>query len=264
MSQQGLEACRSLAQQYADVVAALRPEHWESPSRCAGWRVQDLVAHTGSNFRVLVEPPEPPAEPIPGLTAERAQDMLVDERRDWSSSQVCQEFDDYRGPALGVLTAMQAEPLATTPLTIHELGTYPMAALADAFAFDLYCHLRVDLLAPSGPVCLTVPAATDALVATAIGWMLTGLPQMCPVVNGQLEQPLGLRLTGTGASEWTLHQGRDGMQVEPGVAGAATVVTSAAHDFVLWGTGRTDWRQCVTVSGDDAFAARVLDAVDVV
>lgn len=264
MSQQGLDASRSLAQQYADVVAALRPEHWAAPSRCAGWRVQDLVAHTGSNFRVLVEPPEPPAEPVPGLTAERAQDMLVDERRDWSPAQVRQEFDDYRGPALDVLGAMQAEPLATTPLTIHELGAYPMAALADAFAFDLYCHLRVDLLAPSGPVDLAVPAATDAQVAPAIGWMLTGLPQMCPAVNGQLERPVGLRLTGTGAGEWTLHRGDDGMQVEPGTAGAAAVVTSSAHDFVLWGTGRTDWRQCVTVSGDEALAARVLDAVDVV
>ena len=264
MSQQGLEASRLLAEQYADVVAALRPEQWEAPSRCAGWRVQDLVAHTGSNFRVLVEPPEPPAEPVPGLTAERAQDMLVDERRGWSPEQVRKEFDDYRGPALDVLGAMQAEPLATTPLTLHELGTYPMAALADAFAFDLYCHLRVDLLAPSGPVDVPVPEATDAHLAPGIGWMLTGLPQMCPAVNDQLERPVALRLTGAGGGEWTLSRGDAGLEVRPGSAGAAATVTSAAHDFVLWGTGRTDWRQCVAVDGDEGLAARVLDKVDIV
>ena len=264
MSQQGLVASRSLAEQYAGVVAALRPEHWAAPSRCAGWSVQDLVAHTGSNFRVLVEPPEAPAEPVPGMTAERAMDLLVDARRGWSAEQVRQEFEDYRAPALDVLEALQDEPLATSPMTIHELGTYPMAALADAFAFDLYCHLRVDLLAPSGPVELPVPPATDDQLGPAVGWMLTGLPQMCPAVGDLLERPVALRLTGPGAGEWTLHRGDTGLEVRPGASGAAAVVTSTAHDLVLWGTRRTDWRQCVAVEGDEALAARVLDAVDVV
>lgn len=264
MSQQGLEASRLLAQQYADVVAALGPQEWARPSRCAGWRVQDLVAHTGSNFKALVEPPEPPAEPVPGLTAERAMDMLVDERRGWTPEQVRREFEDYRGPALDVLGAMQSEPLATQSLTIHELGTYPMADLADAFAFDLYCHLRVDLLAPTGPVAAQVPPATDDVAAPAIGWMLTGLPQMCPAVNAQVVRPVGLVLTGAGGGEWTLRQGADLLEVHPGATGAAAVVTSSAHDFVLWGTGRAAWRDCVTLEGDEALAAQVLDAVDVV
>lgn len=264
MSQQGLEASRLLAQQYADVVAALRPEDWAAPSRCAGWRVQDLVAHTSSNFKALVEPPEPPDEPVPGLTAERAMDMLVDERRAWTPEQVREEFEGYRAPALDVLAAMQADALAAQPLTIHELGTYPMADLADAFAFDLYCHLRVDLLAPTGPVKAAVPPADDAVAAPGIGWMLTGLPQMCRGVNAQTAQPVGLVLTGAGGGEWTLRQGADLLEVVAGNDGAAAIVTSSAHDFVLWGTGRARWREHVTVEGDEALAAQVLDAVDVV
>ncbi len=264
MSQQGLEASRLLTQQYADVVAALRPRNWAAPSRCAGWRVQDLVAHTGSNFKALVDPPQPPAAPVPGLTAERAMDMLVDDRRDWTPEQVRQEFEDYRAPALDVLAAMQSEPLAAQPLTIHELGTYPTADLADAFAFDLYCHLRVDLLAPTGPVEAQVPPATEAVAIPAIGWMLTGLPQMCQRVNAQAAQPVGLVLTGPGGGEWTLRQGPDLLEVVLGADGAAALVRSSAHDFVLWGTGRTRWRDWVTLEGDEALAAQVLDAVDVV
>lgn len=264
MSQQGVNASRVLAQQYAEVVAALGRDDWSAPSRCAGWRVQDLVAHTASNFKVLVEPPHPPPQPFPGLTAERAQDMLVDERREWSSRQVREEFEAFRGPALDVLTAMQAEPLASQTLTIHELGTYPMADLADAFAFDLYCHLRVDLLAPTGPVDHPLPPATDELMTPAIGWMLTGLPQMCPSVTAHLTQPVGLRLTGAGGGEWSLRRDGKRFVVEPGLSGTAAVATSTAHDFILWGTHRSDWRDSATLEGDAALAELVLDAVDVV
>jgi uncharacterized protein (TIGR03083 family) len=252
-----------LSQEYVDVVAGLRDEDWERPSRCAGWRVQDLVAHTSSNFRVLVEPP-PPSEPVPGMTAERAQDLLVEARRGWTPQQVREELEAFRAPAMDVLAAVQEEPAASADLTLHDLGTYPTAALADAFAFDLYCHLRIDLLAPEGPVEHAVPAATDDVLRPGIGWMLTGLPQMCPAVNDVLDQPLGLRLTGPGGGEWTLRRGSGRATVVDGLADAPAVATSAAHDFVLWGTGRADWRRSVQLSGDVEHGARVLDAVDIV
>jgi hypothetical protein len=52
--------------------------------------------------------------------------------------------------------------------------------------------------------------------------------------------------------------------VVEGIAGAPAVATSTAHDFVLWGTGRADWRRYVELSGDRDHGARVLDAVDIV
>ena len=263
MSLQGVAASRALSQEYVDVVASLGEDDWERPSRCAGWRVQDLVAHTSSNFRVLVEPP-PASEPVPGMTAERAQEQLVEARRGWTSQQVREELEAYRGPAMDVLAAVQEEPVASADLTLHELGTYPTAALADAFAFDLYCHLRVDLLAPEGPVDHALPAATDELLRPGIGWMLTGLPQMCPALHDVLERPFGFRLTGPGGGEWTVQRGDGRAAVVDGIAGAPAVATSTAHDFVLWGTGRADWRRYVELSGDSDHGARVLDAVDIV
>src|SRR5918911_2459966 len=132
MSRDGLRAVEVLAARYAEVVKSLRPEEWTLPSRCPGWSVQDLVAHTGSNFHIVVEPEVSPKDP-PRL-AEDLQDLLVVQRRGWTAEQVAEEFDRYREPAVAALRAVQEEPLASSPLTMSELGTYPMHTLADAFA----------------------------------------------------------------------------------------------------------------------------------
>ncbi len=72
MSTAGLVASKKLAERYSDVVRSLTADEWEAPSRCAGWSVKDLVAHTGSNFKVMVDPPaEDPGAPAPATTDER-------------------------------------------------------------------------------------------------------------------------------------------------------------------------------------------------
>ncbi|MFF5110453.1 maleylpyruvate isomerase family mycothiol-dependent enzyme [Streptosporangium sp. NPDC000509] len=35
----------------ADLLAALRPEQWDAPTLCDGWRVREVVAHTTMPFR---------------------------------------------------------------------------------------------------------------------------------------------------------------------------------------------------------------------
>jgi len=35
----------------ADLLAALRPDQWDAPTLCAGWRVREVVAHTTMPFR---------------------------------------------------------------------------------------------------------------------------------------------------------------------------------------------------------------------
>jgi uncharacterized protein (TIGR03083 family) len=262
-----VRAVDALAGEYSDIIAGLSAAEWTAPSRCAGWRVQDLVAHTGSNFKVLVEPPaaaDPSAVPTPALTAEQLQEALVDVRRGWDADAVRQEFEKYREGAIAVLRALQDPAVADAPLTLSDLGTYPSHLLADAFAFDLFCHLRVDLLAPTGPVRRPAGPVTDDLLGPGIGWMLAGLPQMCPPVAAVLDRPLGLRLTGPGGGEWTVAPGRPEPMVASGIADAAATVTSPATEFVLWGTKRTDWRESATVDGDEDYAAQVLDALNIV
>lgn len=264
MSTAGLTASRELAERYGTVVRSLTADEWSAPSRCAGWSVKDLVAHTGSNFRIMVDPPaNDPSMPVPA-TAEEAQNLLVDARRGWTSVQVADEFLSNTVGALGVLEAMQQGETASTPMTLTDLGTYRTHQLSDAFAFDMWCHLYVDLLGPEGPVRRDTPAPEDDLVRTAVEWMWTGLPQMCTPVSGVLDRPLGVQLTGAGGGEWTLRPGSELLTVEPGISNTDTVVRSAATDFILWGTTRSPWRKHVSIDGDHAYAEKILDTVDII
>jgi uncharacterized protein (TIGR03083 family) len=264
MSKAGLTASRELADRYSDIVRSLTSDEWDAPSRCAGWSVKDLVAHTGSNFKVMVVPDaEDPSLP-PATTAEELQNRLVDRRRDWTNTRVAEEFLANVDGAMGVLEAMQQDELAAAPMTLTDLGTYQTHQLSDAFAFDMWCHMYVDLLGSEGPVNREVPDPEDDLVRAAVDWMWTGLPQMCTPVSAVLDQPLGVRLSGPGGGEWTLRPGSDLLTVETGLSTADTVITSPATDFVLWGTTRSPWRKHVSIEGATAYAEKVLDTVDII
>jgi uncharacterized protein (TIGR03083 family) len=268
MSRAGLRAVEVLVDRYGEVVRSLTPDEWEMPSRCAGWSVKDLVAHASSNVHVVVEPEDAPSAPPP--VAEDLQDLLVVQRRHLSTEQIVEELERYREPFLAAIAAVQEEPLASSPLTMSDLGTYPMHQLADAFAFDLWCHLYVDLLAPTGPVARSVPEPEDDLLKPAIGWMLAGLPQMCPSVTKVLDRPIGLDLTGPGGGRWILEPGKPHLVVreESGDGsdphGVAAMATSSAVDFVMWATTRLPWRDHVVLDGDRAYGEQVLDEVNIV
>jgi uncharacterized protein (TIGR03083 family) len=263
MSRAGLASAARSVDEVKQVVASLTDDEWAMLSGCVGWSVKDLVAHMSSNFKEVCEPSPPPPEPI-NLPAERLMDMLVEPRKVWSNAEVRDEYLKYCDGAVAALTALQDEPLASTVIPLADLGHYPMNQLADAFAFDHYCHLRVDLLQPTGPIKREVPASDDALVAPAVGWMLTGLPQMQAGLENSLTGSIRLVLTGAGGGSWRIARVGDAIEVTADDGPADATVTCDAHDFVLWGTKRTAWRDACTVAGDAAVAETFFDAVNIV
>ena len=167
--------------------------------------MQDVLAHVTSNQKEFVDPTPPPDEPMPAMTAEQAMEALVAPRRDWTPSELLAEYDRYADAWFGVLDAMQTEPTASTMGPLADLGTYPMHMVANAFAFDHYCHLRVDLLQPTGPLAVDIGEVTDAGAAPRHRVDARGIPQMQPgVLPPVVTRPLGLRLTGPGGGEWTV------------------------------------------------------------
>jgi uncharacterized protein (TIGR03083 family) len=270
MTVDALHGLRANHEDLQAVLAALTADQWSLDSACAGWRVQDVLGHVTSNFKEMVEPsslPEQPtAEGVAVVPAEVMMERLLEPRRTWSPAELLAEYDRYREPAFAALEAMQSEPLASTPVPLSDLGTYPMHQLAEAYCFDHYCHLRHDLLQPAGPLADELPPTDDLRLRPGIDWMLAGLPQMCATTLTVMDRPLRLTLSGPGGGTWVLHPpGDDGLvTVVEGDGDAAAEVRSSAHDFVSWGTRRSDWRAACALSGDERYAATVLDAVDVI
>jgi uncharacterized protein (TIGR03083 family) len=266
MSQQGITGLRLAVDEMTAVLTTLSENEWAAPSGCSGWSVKDLVAHIASNYKETVDPSPPPPEPV-NLPAEQLMEMLVAPRKDWTAAQVLEEYLSYAKPAIEVLASMQEEPLASTVIPLADLGMYPMHSLADAFAFDGYCHLRVDLLAPMGPISRPVAPATEDHLSATLGWMLAGLPQMQPGLERSLLAPLRLNLTGPGGGSWVLTPGPETITITPDagndLASAATVTTDG-HAFVIWGTARASWRDHAEVEGDQHVAATFLDALNII
>lgn len=264
MSKEGLAALKLAVAEVKSVITTLSDEEWSRPSGCQGWSVRDLVAHMSSNYKETVDPSPPPAEPI-NLPAERMMDMLVEPRKAWSNQQILDEYLAFCDQAVAVIESMQEEPLASTPIPLADLGTYPMHSLADAYAFDHYCHLRIDLLAPEGPIERNVADADAQRLAPAIGWMITGMPQMQQGLGRTLSAPITLTLTGPGGGSWTISPAGDDIVVTPGKnAGAVADASSNGHAFINWGTKRSDWREHCKITGDESAAAGFLDALNII
>ena len=265
MSNEALEAVRVGIDDALAVFESLSEEEWQRPSGCAGWRVQDVAAHMGSNFKETAAPSPPPLEPLPPLPAERLMDLLVAPRLAWSAAEVMAELRTYAPQLIETLRALQQPPVATSPLTVADLGTYEMHQLADAYAFDVYCHLRVDVLGPRGPIERPIAPPDDLRVGSAIGWMLAGLPQMQGNAFDFVDHPLALRLDGPGGGDWLIAPtGDGGVAVDPGTGDAAATIRSGSHAFVVWGTKRSDWRGDVELDGDIDLATRFLDTLNIV
>lgn len=251
----------------AKVFESLSDAEWVLPSACAGWRIQEVLAHVTSNFHSMVHP-EPPDQdaPPPPDTAEEMVEVLLTSRREWSPAALMAEYAELKEPALASLAALQEEPLASTEIPLADLGTYGMHWLANAYCFDHYCHLRHDTLAPLGSIIRSLPEPDDVRLRPGIDWMIAGLPQMCRATASVSTKPWQLALTGPGGGTWTIYPAVDGglvSVVEESDSVAATV-TSSAHDFVAWGTQRTPWRSSCTLTGDSNFVSAVLDAINII
>ncbi len=272
MTKQGIEALEVIHRQDIEpILRSLTDDEWKLPTACPGWRMHEAVAHMTSNMKLFVDP-EPMPEPEPGGDmpgAEELAEMLLVDRRNWSHEKLMAEYDAVLEGFLVALGAFQDEPMASTTSDLGQLGVHPMHIFPNMFTFDHYCHLRIDMLRPGGELEREVAPSDDLRVRPGIEWMMAGLPQMCRNELGVVDKPLTIDLTGPGEGTWLVEPaGGDGLvrveQVDASPSDAAAVVTSSAHDYVSWGTKRSDWRESCTVTGDADYAATVLDAVNVI
>ncbi|MEE2057371.1 maleylpyruvate isomerase N-terminal domain-containing protein [Rhodococcus artemisiae] len=270
MSESGVAAARALSHLTVEMLPKLSADDWSADSACHGWRVHDVISHMGFFFNFIADPhlvlPENPS----GMS-ERLNDAAVRERADWSTTKVIDYYQEQSTAGLATLEALQSEEMRDVPVEMLDLGTYRMAQLSDAVAFDHLVHLTSDLLAPCGPLAGedSLGDAFDAANAIdpAIDWMIAGLPQMCGGgISSVLERPVGLELVGSTERRFVIDLDPDNKSVIVAETDDLPddVATSDARAFLRWGTTRSAWRSVVGISGERGHLAAVLDAVDIV
>jgi uncharacterized protein (TIGR03083 family) len=236
-----------------DIARGLTAEQWQAPSGCAGWRVQDVVAHLGNLFWLVVDPATLPD--TAGLPTEAAQEAAVEARRDWSAADVLADYETVSKTALDRLSELAG---LDGELPLGDLGTYRLAMLPSAYSFDHYTHIRADLFAPRGPLTSEPPPSDELRLGSALDWVEAALPQQNAAAASACT--LELQVTGTG-SAGTGSAGPGARLISFGHGQAMATIRSDGPALIRWITQRGTWPELgVDATGDAAAlaAARTL------
>jgi uncharacterized protein (TIGR03083 family) len=231
---QALDAVRADRAALLEIGGNLTAADWQAPSGCEGWTVQDVVAHLGALFWVVVDPATLPS--TDGMPTEQAQEVLVRSRRELTAEAVLADYAEVSATALERLAELAALDFS---IPLGDLGTYPAAVLPAAFSFDHYTHIRADLFRPRGPLAGPPPPADELRLVPALDWVEAALPQQNPaaVDAGAYE----LQVTGPAARIITFGTGQ-----------SMATVSSDADAFIRWVTQRATWEELgVQATGDE-------------
>jgi len=265
MSELAVAGFRAEREAILGVAKGLSADEWLLPSACTGWTIRDVMGHMVCTLHGVID-----SAFLPSTTSgtEAGMEPAVAERRSWPIEAVLEEYETYSEQAADTFASVQNAPLAEMMLPMGELGTHPMSILPSTFLFDGYTHLRNDILTPNGSIDRPQPPRDEQRLRPTMEWMLAGLPWMCAeALAGIVDRPLVLVLDGPGGGTWTIAPGGDEGRVlvtETSSPDAAATVYSTDHDFVIWGTQRAPWRNLVKIEGDEAYAGRVLDAINII
>lgn len=244
-----------------ELFTTLTPAEWAASSGCDGWRVQDVVQHMAAVFQQIADPAS--IDSGDSGKAEVSAEVPVQARKDWTVDEVVAVYDQWSERGVAALAALQEPPMSDTVVPLSDLGSHPLHMLGNAIVFDHYCHLRHDIGAAVDRAA-ALPQEDDALTATR-EWMLAGLPQMCAdELSAAPSQAVNIVFEGAGGGSYLLAPGADGWTVSEGVDGDAPTIVTSVHDFVSWGTKRSDWRDEVSGDTDRPGVDVVLDAINII
>lgn len=201
---------------------------WTKDSGCPGWSVQDVLSHMACSFWLAVDPASLP-DPG-GLPAERAADLYVESRRNLTYEQIVADYESVSLRGLEILASVQDQ---NVDIPLGDVGTYPASAIANAFAFEHFVHLRYDLFPPGGPLSGDPPPSDDLRLAPTLDWIEAALPQQNADLVAGMGKAVEIHLDGG--------QGVGGRTLRIGGADVAARVTSDPEAFIQWVTQRATW-----------------------
>ncbi|MFE2999271.1 maleylpyruvate isomerase N-terminal domain-containing protein [Nocardia sp. NPDC059246] len=254
------EALRTARADLITYCRSLDAEHWLMPSKAEGWLVRDVVAHLGACCRVIFTPAS--VSMITTNDIEHWNEKGVEQRRDWPTWQVLDEFETWSRRAITLGKVLSATPLGHARMPVGELGWFAVGALmACGPVFDQHTHLHHDIAPVVG---IPAPQAGAAQMEVTVAWMIAVLANQlrsAPMV--WVDAPVNLELTGPGGGAW--HIGSGGLLGYGSSWSHAATISASAESFVSWATKRTAWRDNdITLEGSSDLAQRILDGINVV
>jgi uncharacterized protein (TIGR03083 family) len=218
-----------------EICAGLTDADWKTESGCAGWSVQDVVAHLGALFWMVVDPSTLPD--ASGLPTERAQDVYVEARRSLGPAQVLADYETVSAEGIERLTGLESQDFE---LALEDFGTYPAWMLPNAYCFDHYTHIRADLFAPRGPLTGQPPPSDERRLAPAVKWIATALPQQNADLLASLTGSVEIEVRGPG-----------GRTIRFGWGEPAAWISCDAPALAHWITQRATWEETGTEAAGD-------------
>jgi uncharacterized protein (TIGR03083 family) len=218
-----------------EICGGLTDADWKADSGCAGWSVQDVVAHLGALFWLVVDPSNLPD--AGGLPTERAQDVYVEARRSLGPGQVLDDYESVSAAGIEVLTGLESQDFE---LALGDFGTYPAWVLPNAYCFDHYTHIRADLFAPRGPLTGQPPPSDERRLAPAVKWIATALPQQNADLLASLTGSVEIEVRGPG-----------GRTIRFGWGEPAAWISCDAPALARWITQRATWEETGTEAAGD-------------
>jgi hypothetical protein len=258
-----IRALKTQRQVVLDYCAGFSDDDWSAPSRAAGWRVRDVVAHWGGTCRGLFG--KHAITLVFSDDTEQTNEDLLAPRRTWPTDRVLNEFAKWSRTFIAAASVANQPVVGSAPLRVGSLGRYPMRMLAPMLVFDWHTHLTYDV-APA--LNKPAPAIDDNRLAVTLEWMLTGLEQMNRDQMRWLDKSLTLALTGPAGGNWRIDpagKGRLAVTESTDTTSAAATITGVSTDFPSWATNRLSWRTAgLTIAGDTDYAEKFLDALHII
>jgi uncharacterized protein (TIGR03083 family) len=150
---------------FADTLTSLSPEQWTVPSRCDGWRVQDVVAHlTGADLfwyaSIRSGLDGTPTRILATFDPKATPAMMVDAVRDASHEDTLASYVQANEALCSVVESLDDNGWRT--IAESPAGHVTMTAVAHHALWDSWVHER-DVLVPLG---LTQAEEVDEIVAS--------------------------------------------------------------------------------------------------
>lgn len=212
----------------AALLAGLTDDQWAAASRCAGWSVQDVVAHLVTTnqfwaFSITAGLQGEPSRFLASFDPVASPAQMVEAVRSWSPTEARTRFDDANAALADAVAAIGAadDPDPWALLAETPPGHLSLRALALHALWDSWIHER-DIAVPLG----LDPVLEADEIAAALAYV-AGLGPAFAVLGGSTRQgALDLRATDPDL-RFVVHLDGGSVTVDRGPAPTGAVVVTA-------------------------------------